>query len=595
MSKFSENNPQLPPDWMEWQKRQILMLAKQQELVQLLAEKGKDFDRYGVQQDPMELQQSVMRYWTAVMQNPEKAIQGQMELWQRYFTLCQNTTRRLQGEKANPIVPTKPDRRFKDTRWTEDPIFSHLRQSHELMSGWLQEQANAIDSIDHKTAQKMRFAMRNYTDALSPSNFWMTNPEVLDETIKTKGQNLLKGMENLVADLKASKTLPKISMVKEGMFEVGRNLATTKGEVVFENDTLQIIQYHPLTEQVYKTPLVILSPWINKYYILDMQADNSFVRWAVEQGHTVFITSWKNAESQDVDHDWFDRMQGGLVATIETAQRETGEKQVNVIGYCIGGTLLTTALAYWAARGEESPVKSATFFTCLIDFEDSGELALFTDESQISAMEKTMQSLGYLDAWHTHTTFNMMRANDLIWSFVVNNYLMGREPFPFDLLYWNSDATRIPAALHSFYLRQMYMHNNLAKGKLVLNKTRLDVTKINTPSYFISAIEDHIAPWQATYNGARLLGGDVTFTLSGSGHIAGIVNPPAKNKYGYWTNDQLPKDCDKWLASAKQHEGSWWTHWAMWIAKFGGDKIPARDIKNPIEPAPGRYVKVRAL
>lgn len=583
-------------DWLEWHKQQLLIMAKQQELVQILASKVPEFDRYGVQYDPMQFQDSVQQFWSVMAQNPEQSMQAQMDLWQRYVAVCQQTLQRLQGNAHTDQASVKKlDRRFKDERWTKDPLFSHLRETYELFSEWLYQQTELLNHHDKKQNDKIRFAMRNFTDAMAPSNFWLTNPEVLDETIKTKGQNLLKGLENAIHDIKSSKTLPKVTMVNEQFFEVGRNLATTKGDVVFENDTLQLIQYAPLTETVYQTPLLIIAPWINKYYILDMQPENSFVRWAVEQGHTVFITSWKNAEAKDAKHGWFDRLEQGLFSVIEFIQHTTQQPKINAIGYCIGGTLLTTAMAYWAAKKQPSPLESATFFTCLIDFENSGELALFTDEVQIKAMEKTMASLGYLDAWHTHTTFNLLRANDLIWSFVVNNYLLGRDPMAFDLLYWNSDSTRIPAALHSFYLRQMYMKNNLAKGKLVVNKTTLDVRKIKTPSYFVSAIDDHIAPWQATYEGALLLGGDVTFTLSGSGHIAGIVNPPQKNKYGFWTNQKLPKSSDNWLKKATQQSGSWWPHWAQWVAGFSGNTIPARHAKHSIEPAPGRYVKVRVL
>lgn len=585
-----------PAAMQGWMQAQTEIATLQQELMQALASKSGDFQKYGLQHDPMALQKSVMEYWSSAMRHPEKIIDAQIDLWTRYMELCQATADRLQGKREAPPAPAKPDRRFKDERWTTDPLLNHLHQSYNLMSSWMQHQADALEKDDPAAAKKMRFAMRQYMDALSPSNFWMTNPEVLDETIKTGGQNLVNGLRNMIADIKDSKTLPKISMVKKNLFAVGKNLATTKGAVVFENDVLQIIQYAPLTEQVYKTPLVIVSPWINKFYILDMQPENSFVKWAIEQGHTVFITSWKNVTAKDRDLGWFDYMQRGLIAAIETAQKATGEEKINVIGYCIGGTLLTTALAYWKAKGKESPVKSATFFTALIDFKDAGDMMIFTDEEQITAIEKMLDQVGFLDAWHTHTTFNMLRSNDLIWSFVVNNYLLGREPFPFDLLYWNSDSTRIPAKLHSFYLRQMYLYNNLSKpGKLVLNKTKLDVTKIDTPSYFISAVEDHIAPWKATYAGAKLLGGDVTFTLSGSGHIAGIVNPPAKNKYGYWTNEKPADTADAWLQAAQKHEGSWWSHWANWIAKFGGDKVLAREIKKSIEAAPGRYVKVRAL
>jgi len=588
-------------DFNEWNSLNTRILEKQQEIWRLVAEKTQILAKHKADTDPMGLQQGMMQYCTLMMQHPEKAVSAQIDLMTKYNELAQYTMARLSGQHPQPLVPAdKGDRRFRDERWTTNPLFDHIRQSYLLTSQWLQARMEDTESMDPQLARKMRFAMRQYMDALSPSNFWMTNPEVLDEVVKSKGENLLKGMDNLIADLKANKGLPKISMVKGGMFEVGKNLATTPGKVVYQNKLVQIIQYAPSTSKVYKTPLVIISPWINKYYILDMQAENSFVKWAVDQGHTVFITSWVNPTAAHKDITFANYMTLGLQTAIAVAQVATGEKEVNVIGYCIGGTLLTTLMAYLEARGEKSPVKSATFFTALIDFEDAGELTLFTDEAQIAGIEELMKEKGYLDGWHMATTFNMLRANDLIWSFVVNNYLLGREPLPFDLLYWNSDSTGIPGPAHSFYLRQMYLYNHLSRpGKLVINDTALDVHQIKTPSYFISTREDHIAPWKATYTGAKLFSGPVTFTLAGSGHIAGVVNPPVKNKYGYWTNDKLPNSADEWLAKAKQFEGSWWPHWANWIKQYGGTKVaarvPGKGKLKAIENAPGSYVKVMSV
>jgi polyhydroxyalkanoate synthase len=597
---FLENND-FSQQLSEWATQNARLMEKQQELWHLLSQKSQILFKKNANPDPMGLQHGMTQYMQSLFRDPEKAIKAQMDLQQRYNDLAEYTYSRLNGKQAEPIIAgDNNDRRFKDPRWTTHPVFDYLRQSYLITNQWWQERLTDMEQVDPAVAKKMRFAMRQYLDAMSPSNFWMTNPEVLDETIKSKGENLLKGMENLIADLKANKGLPKISMVKEGLFEVGKNLAVTKGKVVHQNELLQVIQYEPTTKQVFKTPLVIISPWINKYYILDMQAENSFVKWAVDQGHTVFITSWANPTSAHKDITFEDYMVKGLATAIATAMEATGEKEVNVIGYCIGGTLLTTLLAYWKAHDMESPVKSATFFTTLLDFEDSGDLTLFTDEAQISAMEENMAEKGYLDAWHMHTTFNMLRANDLIWSFVVNNYLLGREPFPFDLLYWNSDSTGIPAKAHSYYLRNMYLQNNLVKpGKLKIKDTAIDIREVDTPAYFISAIDDHIAPWKATYRGAKHLSGNVTFTLAGSGHIAGVVNHPSKNKYGYWVSSHLPNDPDDWLMETAKHDGSWWPHWAKWIAKYGGSKvaarIPGKGKLKAIENAPGSYVKVRTL
>jgi len=600
MTTEEENVKEATEYFGKWATLNVRLMERQQELWQLIAKKSHILMQRQPNSDPMGLQQSIAQYMQNMFLQPEKTLQAQIELNRRYADLARYTLDRFSGKAPKPVIDTdKNDRRFRDPRWTENPIFDHIRQSYLLTAQWLLDRVSDVESNDAQTMRKIRFAVKQYTDAMSPSNFWMTNPEVLDETLKSKGENLLKGMENLIADLKANKGLPRITMAKQGLFEVGKNLAVTPGKIIFQNDLLQIIQYAPTTKTVYKTPLVIVSPWLNKYYILDMQAENSLVKYLVEQGHTVFITSWANASEIHKDITFDDYMFKGLHAAIKAAQDATGEEEVNVIGYCIGGTLLTTLLAYWQARGEKSPVKSATFFTALIDFSNAGEMTLFTDEAQISAMEKLMAEKGFLEGWHMHTTFNMLRPNDLIWSFVVNNYLLGREPFPFDLLFWNSDSVGIPGPAHSFYLRQMYLENNLARpGGLKIKNTPLDVRKIDTPAYFVSTIDDHIAPWKATYAGAKLLKGKVNFTLAGSGHIAGVVNHPGNVKYHYWTNDELPETPEDWQEKAEHYVGSWWPHWAEWIKPYAGKQAPARipgDGKlKALEEAPGSYVRVMA-
>lgn len=596
-------NPSESSPFVAWQDIAPQLWEKQQELARLLSEQLAHAQIGSSPQDsfdPLNLQgtwqQMIAQYWA----QPDKFFNAQIDFWERYRTLCQNPHPQTTPDQSN-------DRRFKDPRWQTHPLFAHMRRTYQLLTQWWQDQVEALDGVDDKTRLKMNFAVRQMTDAMAPSNIWWANPEVLDTTLKQRGKNLVQGMDRLLADLRvetsrdgASK--PRITMERRDAFAVGKNLAMTPGQVVFENDLLQVIQYAPQTPKVHQTPLVIISPWINKYYILDLQQENSFVRWAVEQGYTVFITSWASATKKHRDITFADYLDKGLWAAIGAAQKATGEHEVNVVGYCIGGTLLTMGLAEKAARHEKSPVKSATFLTTLIDFADAGELTLFTDEPQIQQIEKLMAKNGYLDAWHMHTTFNLLRANDLIWSFVVNNYLLGKEPFPFDLLYWNSDSTNIPARTHSFYLREMYLHNKLAQpNEMRINGRSLDVGKITTPSHFISTREDHIAPWQATYRSAQLLGGDVTFTLAGSGHIAGVVNPPVKNKYGFSTGDGLPRDPDHWLAKASDHEGSWWPYWEKWLRAYAGRKVDAKTrnpggrLLKPIEPAPGRYVKVKAL
>ena len=600
MSKPSSPLPAAPSSPFDgWAEIAPQLWEKQQQLFELLSAQAARWTADPDSADPLYLRESWQELTGLLWAQPEKFFAAQIDFWQRYQSLMHG-----QNNAGTPST----DRRFRDARWQTHPYFSHLRQSYELLNNWWQERIDSLDSVDAKTRLRLQFAVRQVMDAIAPSNMWWSNPEVLDATLQQRGQNLLKGLDHLLADMSGQNgDKPRISIAKKQAFAVGENLAMTPGSVVFENDLVQIIQYTPQTETVYQTPLVILPPWINKFYILDLQQENSFIRWAVQQGYTVFVVSWASANEKHRDTQFTDYLTQGLWTAVDVAQQATGETDVNVVGYCIGGTLTTMGLAERAARQEASPIKSVTFFTTLIDFDDAGELTLFTDEKHITRIEKLMAEKGYLDAWHMHTTFNVLRANDLIWSFVVNNYLLGKEPFPFDLLHWNSDSTHIPAKVHSFYLREMYLHNKLAQpNAMVINDTPLDVGKITTPAYFISAREDHIAPWHATYRSARLWGGDVEFVLAGSGHIAGIVNPPHKEKYGYWTAEAdsgatLPRDPDQWLAKTKPHNGSWWTHWEQWLRGRSGAQLsatkrqPGGQNLSVIEPAPGRYVKVKAL
>jgi len=455
-----------------------------------------------------------------------------------------------------------------------------------------------VKGLDDTTSKKVDFYTRQYIDALSPTNYLATNPEVLRETINSGGQNLLKGLNNLLDDLESGdgKQL-RVKMTDATAFEVGRNLATTPGKVVYQNELMQLIQYSPSTTEVWRRPLLIIPPWINKFYILDMRENNSFVRWAVGEGHTVFVISWVNPDTAQAACTFDDYLKDGPLAALDAIEQATGEKSINAIGFCLGGTLLASALGYLAAQ-KDKRIASATFFATMIDFTEPGELEVFIDEQQVSNLEKKMQERGYLEGAEMANTFNLLRANDLIWSFVVNNYLLGKAPFPFDLLYWNSDSTRMPAAMHSFYLRNMYLRNVLRKpGGITLDGVAIDLTKVKTPTYFISTIEDHIAPWKSTYAGAQLFAGETRFVLGGSGHIAGIINPPAAKKYCFWTRDSLAATPQAWFESATQLQGSWWTDWAQWAAPKGQDKVPAREPgsgKLPaLEAAPGSYVKVK--
>ncbi|HTE13468.1 MAG TPA: class I poly(R)-hydroxyalkanoic acid synthase [Burkholderiales bacterium] len=537
--------------------------------------------------------------WVKMAGDPVQLMQTQMTAWQDYATLWQNTWLTMTGQKTAPVIEAqKGDRRFRHEDWHNKFLFDYLKQSYLIASRHLHKAMSNVHGLDETEAKKVDFYTRQYIDALSPSNFALTNPEVLQETVRSGGKNLLKGFNNLLDDFaKGDGAQLRVKMVDDRAFKLGENIAATPGKVVYQNDLMQLIQYTPTTKEVYRRPLLIVPPWINKFYVLDMRADNSFVRWAVAQGHTVFIVSWINPDAKYAGKTFEDYLNEGTLAAIKAVLDASGAEDLNLIGFCLGGTLAASTLGYLAAKNDKR-VASTTFFATLVDFKQAGELEVFIDEQQVAALEKRMNKRGYLEGSEMATTFNMLRANDLIWSFVVNNYLMGRDPMPFDLLYWNADSTRMPAAMHSYYLRNMYMKNLLREpGGLTLNNTPIDLGKVKMPLYFISTVEDHIAPWKTVYAGARVFNSAVRFVLGGSGHIAGIVNPPSANKYGYWTNDKLVDEADAWLTSAKQHAGSWWTDWGQWVTKHGGGKVAARmpgkgKLKS-LEDAPGSYVSVR--
>ena len=548
--------------------------------------------------DPLNIGQAFLEMTTRLMAHPAEMMQAQFGFWQDYMTLWQNTARRVMGLDHQSTIEADPaDRRFKDAAWKENEVFDFIKQSYLLSARFVQDVVRRVDGLDAKTAQKVDFYARQFVEAMSPSNFVLTNPEVLRRTVETGGENLLKGLSNLLSDLDRGKGRLHIKMTDDAAFEVGGNIAVSPGQVVYQNALMQLIQYAPATETVLKRPLLIVPPWINKFYILDLRPKNSFVRWAVAQGHTVFMVSWVNPDEKLGDKGFDDYMAEGVLQPLEAIEKATGEREVNAIGYCLGGTLLGTTLAWLAAKGKE-PIKSATFFVSLLDFRESGELNVFIDEEQLQVLEERMQRRGYLEGSEMATTFNMLRANDLIWSFVVNNYLLGNEPFPFDLLYWNSDSTRMPARMHSFYLRNMYQANKLAEpGGITLKGEPIDLGRIRIPAYFLSTREDHIAPWKATYRGTQLLGGANRFVLAASGHIAGVVNPPESGKYNHWVNPALPPDPEEWLKGATELAGSWWPDWHRWVSHHASERVPARKPGagklKAIEPAPGSYVKVR--
>jgi polyhydroxyalkanoate synthase len=548
--------------------------------------------------DELGIAQAFMDMMAKMLANPYKLAQAQMNLVWDYFSLWQHSMLRFAGMDAAPVAtPAKDDKRFRDEQWEGHFLFDFIKQSYLITARHIHDTVRGVEGMDETTEKKVHFFTRQFIDALSPSNFALTNPEVFRETVKTQGQNLIKGFNNLLRDIEEGNGSLRIKMTDTTAFELGKNVATTPGKVIFQNDLIQLLQFNPTTKEQFKRPLLVFPPWINKYYILDLREKNSFIKWATDQGHSVFVMSWVNPDEKLAQKSFEDYLTDAALAAVDKVCEHTGEKEINAAAYCLGGTLLGSTLAYMAAK-KDKRIASATFFTTMLDFSIPGELGVFIDEQQVASLEKKMQERGFLEGTEMAGTFNMLRSNDLIWSFVVNNYLMGKDPFPFDLLFWNSDSTRMPYAMHSFYLRNMYMKNLLKEpGGITLNGVAIDLGKIKTPSYFISAIEDHIAPWKSTYLGAQRFAGPVRFVLGGSGHIAGIVNPPAANKYGYWLNDKLGETADHWLEGAKQQPGSWWTDWQQWVTAQDDTKVAARNPSKGklkvIEDAPGSFAKFR--
>lgn len=539
------------------------------------------------QLDPLNVNMAFFDAFQNLSHEPDKFAEENLKLYKKLSTEWVKAAESFIQQKPLAVEEIK-DKRFQGEGWDSNPYFRFMRNAYLVYADWLMHLTKNIKGMDKKEQAKLEFYTRQFLDAISPSNYLATNPEVLRATLETNAENLVKGLHRLAEDVARG----NITQTDVTAFEVGKNLATTPGKVIYQNDLMQLIQYEPSTKDVFKTPLLFIPAWINKYYIADLRPDNSFVKWLVDQGHTLFMISWVNPTAELKDKDFINYMNEGPMAAIREIQKATNEKMVNVIGYCLGGTLLATMLAYLEGKGAENPVKSATFLTTLLDFKEAGELGIFVDEEQVSYLEKRMNDRGFLDGKEMAMTFSMLRANDLIWSNVVNNYLLGKDPFPFDLLYWNSDSTRMPAKMHSFYLRNMYLNNNLAHNKIKLGGVPIDLTKIKTPAYFLSTLKDHIAPWKSTYAGAKMFK-DAVFTLADSGHIAGVVNPPAKSKYPHWINGKLKESAEKWLEHATEEAGSWWENWQKWAKAFEGARVAARKIGKAIEDAPGSYVKVR--
>ena len=538
----------------------------------------------------------VAEYW---MSDPRRALEVQTSLGRAYLDLWASAVKRMAGEQTEPVAAPDPrDKRFADPEWSQNQFFDFLKQAYLLGSQWADRLVKDAAGIDETTRKKAEFYVKQIANAVSPSNFVLTNPELLRETLASNGENLVRGMHMLSEDIKAGQGTLKIRQSDPSMFDVGRNLAVTPGKVVFQNELMQLIQYEATTKQVLKIPLLIVPPWINKFYILDLTPEKSFIKWCVDQGITVFVLSWVNPDARLAKKSFEEYMREGAITALDVVAKVTGEKQVHAIGYCVGGTLLSITLAYLAAK-KQSRVKSATLFAAQVDFSFAGDLLVFVDEERIKQLEAHMKEQGYLEASRMANTFNMLRSNDLIWPYIVNNYMRGKKPMPFDILYWNSDATRMPAGNHSFYLRNCYLDNKLSKGEMEIGGTKLDLKKVKVPVYNLATREDHIAPAKSVLFGSQFFGGPVKYVLAGSGHIAGVVNPPGKAKYQYWTGGKpAGSNVDDWLKRATEHPGSWWPDWLKWLKSHDAKTAPARKIGGgklkPTEDAPGSYVKVKS-
>ncbi|MGX9456540.1 class I poly(R)-hydroxyalkanoic acid synthase [Photobacterium damselae subsp. damselae] len=535
------------------------------------------------------------KFFEQAANQPAAMLKVQTHWWEQQLQIWQNLV--LSDPSKSVVEAELGDKRFANEAWQNELLYNFIKQSYLLFSKTYQDTIDSIEGVDEKTKERISFFSRQAINALSPSNFIATNPELLKMTLEQNGENLIAGLEKFKEDIESSADILKVRMTNNNAFRIGDDIATTEGDVVYRNDLFELIQYRPLTEKVHATPLLIVPPFINKYYILDLTAKNSMVRWLLEQGHSVFMMSWRNPGKAQADTEFGDYITDGVVKAVSTIEDITGQQQVNATGYCIGGTLLACTVAYYAAKRMKKRIKSASFFTTILDFSQPGEIGAFVNDTVVSAIEQQNKVKGYMDGRSLSVTFSMLRENSLYWNYYVDNYLKGKSPVDFDLLYWNSDSTNVAGPCHNFLLRDFYLENKLIQDKGVkIDGVWMDLNKIKIPSYFISTKEDHIALWQGTYRGALLTGGNKTFVLGASGHVAGIVNPPNKNKYGYWTNDNLDDSADEWLTNAEYAEGSWWTHWDQWLSQHNRQEqvepySPGSENYPVIDSAPGQYVK----
>jgi len=586
------------PQFDEFAKNMVRLFDQGAKVFSTLAERGgtNGAGPYSMASEVGEAAKTFGEVANAWVTDPSKLAKAQGELFNSYADLWGRSVRRFLGEDVEPVAEPEPgDNRFRDPEWSQSQYFDFWKQAYLITSRWAEDVTKSTEGVDDKTRKKALFYLEQILAALSPSNNPFTNPEVVRATLQSNAENLVQGMAHFAHDLEQSKDLLRISQTDLSAFEVGRDIAISPGKVVFQNDLIQLIQYSPTTEEVYERPLIIAPPWINKFYILDLKPEKSFVKFAVDQGFTVFMISWVNPDGALAQKTFEDYMHEGLLAAVEAVNRQLGLHHVNMAGYCVGGTLLASTLAYAAAKGDDR-IASATFLTAQVDFDEAGDLLVFIDDSQLKSLEEMMAEEGYLDGSRMAAVFNMLRPRDLIWPYVVNNYLLGKKPFPFDLLYWNADSTRLPAANHAFYLREFYHENRLSKGEMELGGVTLDLSDIKVPVYELFTREDHIAPAKSVYRGSRLFSGPVRHVMAGSGHIAGVVNPPAKKKYQYWTGKPA-ETLETWVETAKETPGSWWPDWAKWLGEKSGEKVPARDPSagplKVVEDAPGAYVKER--
>ena len=595
--------PMSPEDAQKLMQNMSALFEKGREAWETMAAQTNAGDAAPLQLDPFNAAGAFAEWWRSLAEDPTSLAEKTLKFWGDQAEIWRRAAVKAAGGEAEPVADAPArDKRFKDPEWSQNAVFDALKQSYFLTSAFLTDTAKTEGALEGKDRKKVEFFTRQFVDAISPSNYFATNPEVLRTTLEEKGENLVRGLTHMLEDLQRGKGNLLIRQTDHERFKVGENTAVSPGKVIYRNEVMELIQYEAQTAHVEERPILIIPPWINKYYILDLNEEKSMVKWLVSQGHTVFMVSWVNPDARHQDKEFYHYIAEGLFEAAARVLDETEADKLHVVAYCVGATMVSTALAYLAQQPDHplhDRIATATYFTNQVEFSDAGDLQLFIDDQQLANLDAIMQE-GVLGAEKMANAFNMLRSSDLIWGFVVNNYLLGKEPFPFDLLYWNSDSTRMPARVHRYYLENYYQEDRLSRGELQLGDVKLDLSKITVPSYNVAAKEDHIAPAASVYRGTRLMGGERRMVVGGSGHIAGVVNPPALKKYQYWTREdgEFPETLEQWRDGATEHPGSWWTDWDAWLKRHAdaAPPVPARKVgvrHNAISDAPGEYVRVR--